>query len=140
MRYFIDTNIFLHTLIKENKIAFDECYQLLSEIKAGNIKASTSHIILAELVWTLSSYYGLPKEMVIRAAKSIVNLRGLQLVDGYQAGMSLELYEKRPVKFIDTLIASIINIHEKKWTIISYDKDFDKLGVLRKEPGEIVTN
>ena len=138
MRYFIDTNIFLRTLIKENKKTFDECYKLLSEIKVGNIKASTSHVVLAELVWSLSSYYGFSKEKVINAAKSVVNLRGLQFVDGYQAHLSLELYEKKPVKFIDALMVSIKNIYEKKWTIVSYDKDFDKLGVLRKEPGELV--
>ena len=27
----------------------------------------------------------------------------------------------------------------KKWVIVSYDKDFDKLKVIRKEPGQIKT-
>ena len=139
MRYFIDTNIFLRTLIKENKKTFDECFKLLSEIKIGNLKASTSHVVLAELVWTLSSYYGFSKEKVVTAVKSVVNLRGLQFIDGYQAHMSLELYEKKPVKFIDALIASIKTIREKTWVVVSYDKDFDKMGISRKEPGELVT-
>jgi len=62
----------------------------------------------------------------------------LKIVDRFQPRISLNLFSKRNVKYIDTLIASIKEILAKKWTVVSYDKDFDKLGVLRKEPGEVI--
>ena len=42
------------------------------------------------------------------------------------------------MKFIDALIASHKSIQEEAAVIVSYDKDFDKLGILRKEPKDII--
>lgn len=137
MKYFIDTNIFLRTLIKEDERTFKECYRFLQAVKQGKVKAVTGHIVLAEVAWTLSSYYGFSKKKVVKALEGILNLGGLQITDGYQARISLELYKRKQVKYIDTLIASIKEIHAKKLTIVSYDTEFGRLGVLRKEPQEI---
>lgn len=136
-KYFIDTNIFMRTLIKENKTSFENCYQLLRMVKLGKIKALTASLILAEIVWTLSSYYQFPKENVIQAIKGIISLRGLKIIDNYNPPFSLNLFSQKKVKYIGALIASIEEIQTKKWIVVSYDKDFDKLGVTRKEPEEI---
>lgn len=134
MIYFIDTNIFLRTLIKENKDSFNHCYSFLKAVKTNKIKAVTASIVLAEIVWTLSSFYKLPKKQVVEAIRSIVNLRGLKVVNKYNHLLAIDLYERRAVKYIDAVIASIDKIQAKKWTVVSYDTDFDRLGVIRKEP------
>lgn len=139
-KYFLDTNIFLRALIKENKTSFKDCCQLLKMIKLNQIKAVTASLILAEIVWTLSSYYQFPKKKVVRAIKGIINLRGLKIVDNYSPLISLDLFSQKKVKYIDTLIVSIEEIQTKKWAVVSYDKDFDKLRVTRKEPREIRNN
>lgn len=137
-RYFLDTNIFLRTLVKENEPSFKECCQLLKTVKLNKIKAVTANLVLAEVVWTLSSYYQFPKTKVIRAIKSIINLRGLKIIDGYNPLTTLEIFEDKNIKYIDALIASIEKVHSKEWIVVSYDKDFDKLEVLRTEPKEII--
>jgi predicted nucleic acid-binding protein len=52
--------------------------------------------------------------------------------------LAIEFYKNYNIKFIDALIASNPKIFKKEITIISYDKDFDKINVLRKEPKEIL--
>lgn len=138
MKYFIDTNIFLRLLIKEDEKTYSQCYKLLSAIKTNQIKAVTSSITLAEIVWTLLSYYKFPKRKVVQAVKSILNLKELKIIDAYNQFVSLELFDKYTVKYIDTLIASVKEIADKKWIIVSYDRDFDKLAIERKEPHEIL--
>lgn len=135
--YFVDTNIFLRTLVPENKKSLIECKNFLNKIKNNQIEAVTSNIVLTEIVWTLLSYYKFPKKDVIIAIKSILNLSGLKIIDGYNAAQSLVFYENKSVKFIDCLISSIPEIKNKEWIVVSYDEDFDKLGIVRKEPGEI---
>lgn len=74
---------------------------------------------------------------MVKAFKSIINLRGLEICDQYDyLKEAVELWEKYSVKFIDALIASNKEILEKKIIIVSYDKDFDKLTVIRQEPKE----
>ena len=138
MRFFVDTNIFLRTLIKEDEETHKDCYKFFEAVRLNKIKAVTSHLVLAEIAWTLSSYYGFSKKKVSQALKGIINLRGLAFSDSYQAITALAMFERKPVKFIDALLASIEEISEKKWKIVSYDKDFDRLGVARAEPKEII--
>lgn len=66
----------------------------------------------------------------------IIDLNHLKFIDHYDYLSAVSLFEKTNVKFFDALISSISEIMEQRWIVISYDKDFDKLGVKRKEPGE----
>ncbi|OGK35629.1 hypothetical protein A3A93_05215 [Candidatus Roizmanbacteria bacterium RIFCSPLOWO2_01_FULL_38_12] len=139
-RYFIDTNIFLRVLIKEDEKSFQECILLLKTIKENKLKAVTSSVVLAEIVWTLLSFYTFPKNRTAEAVESIINLRGLQVLDNYNHRLAIKTFAQSKIKYIDALISSIKEILEKKWIIISYDRDFDKLNVIRKEPHDVYRN
>lgn len=134
MIYFIDSNIFLRLLIREDEKVYQCCYSLIEAIKKGKLEATTSNLVLAEIAWTLSSYYKFPKDRVVLALESIVNLSNLSIVDKYQLLLGIQLYKSKSVKYIDAMIASNTELRDKSWKIISYDKDFDKLGVFREEP------
>lgn len=136
-RYFIDSNIFLRTIVKENQRVFKDCRSFLQLIKSNQIKAFTCGLVLAEVLWVLSSYYHVKKPGLIEALKSILNLRGLRVIDKIDYLAAEKIYENYNVKFIDAVIASIKEIQEKKWIVVSFDKDFDRIGVNRKEPGEL---
>lgn len=139
MKYFVDTNIFLRTFIKEDQRLFTECYQFLAAVKTKKIEGVTAGIVLAEIVWTLRSYYQFPKKQAVTALQSIINLRGLKIVDNYSYPTIIEYYRARTVKYIDCVIASINELHEGKWLIVSYDEEFNKLGIKRKEPREVLS-
>lgn len=135
--YFLDTNIFLRVLAKDDEKSFGECKKVLDGVKRGEIDAVTANLVLVEVLWTLESYYGWDKKRVVRSLRSIVNLGGLRTVDGYILDTALGKYGAKGVKFVDAMIASIEEVEAKDWIVVSYDRDFDKLGVVRKEPGEI---
>ena len=139
MQYFIDTNIFLRVLVKEDETVFNDCYRFLEKIKANEIEAVTTSLILAEIVWTLSSYYEFSQKKVAQSVRGVINLKGLRIIDKYNHFSALRLFEDKQVKYIDTLIASIEDIQMGRWTVVSYDKDFDKLGIKRVEPSKIIT-
>lgn len=138
MIYFIDSNIFLRTLIKEDEKSFKECYQFLNLVQENKIKAFTSSLILAEINWVLESFYKFKKSEIIKALKSILNLKGLKIVDKTKPILAVEIFQNFNVKFIDALIASNLQIFKKQAIVISYDKDFDKMKIIRKKPKEII--
>lgn len=137
MKYFIDSNIFLRILIGDEKNQLTECISFLTLVKENKIDAYTSSLVLAEIVWTLTSYYQFPKEKVVRVVRSILNLRGIKIIDNYDHLWATDKYKKTSAKFIDCLIASISEVKSRNMTVVSYDKDFDKLPILRKEPKQI---
>lgn len=137
-RYFLDTNIFLRVLTRDSAQEFSDCFALLEGVKTGRILAFTSSLVLAEINWTLLKTYTFPKERVVAGTDSVLRLRNLKIVDDFEPQLGLLLYKEHSVKFIDALLASHELVQERKAIVVSYDKDFDKLGVLRKEPKQII--
>ena len=138
MVYFIDSNIFIRVLELENKKVFEECSRILDMVRRGEIKAFVSNLVLSEIVWVLGSSYKEGRRKIIKSLTGIRNLENLDVIDNFDTHKAIDLYSKHSVKFIDSLIASIPQINSKKMTVISYDKDFDKLGVSRIEPNHLI--
>jgi predicted nucleic acid-binding protein len=138
MVYFIDTNIFIRVLVKDNEKIFQDCKKFLTLISKGKIKAFTSALVLSEVNWVLDGYYQFEKEKVIEGLRGILKLKNLRFVEKFNLPLAVELYEKYPIKFIDALLASNPKIYKKEAIVVSYDKDFDKIGIKRKEPSQII--
>jgi len=137
MVYFVDTNIFIRILVKEDERSFHECFQFFQRAYSGKIKIITSSLVLAEVHWVLSSFYRFEKDKTIEALQNILNTR-VRVKDGSNVSFALEMFRNTNVKLTDAFIASHPLIEKRRATIVSYDKDFDKLGIPRKEPGEII--
>ena len=137
MQYFIDSNIFLRVFVKENEKFFRDCFDLFKKVEEKKVKAITSVLVLAEIDWVLEGFYQFSKERAIEALESILKLKGLKFVDSFNFSSFLHCYSKSRVKFVDALIASERIFDKEKIVIISYDKDFDKLGLKRLEPAQI---
>ncbi|OGK19827.1 hypothetical protein A3D80_03910 [Candidatus Roizmanbacteria bacterium RIFCSPHIGHO2_02_FULL_40_13b] len=138
MKYLIDTNIFLRILTRDNEKSFKECVELIEAIKSGIVDAITTTMVVAEVVWTLESFYRVNKSEVVTVVRDMVTTNGLKVIDGYGTIEALDLYNTNNIKFVDCLLASIPQVQKKEWAIISYDKEFDKLKIIRKEPGDVI--
>lgn len=135
--YLIDTNIFLRALVKENKKSFDDCVRFLDFVRGGEIIAVTSTLVLAEVNWVLEGFYKFSKRDATDALNGIVSLKHLRVQDSFDASLGVWFYSENKVKFIDAMLAAHIVVQEHDAVIVSYDKDFDKLGVQRVEPRNI---
>lgn len=137
MRYFVDTNIFLRFFIKEDEKTFGQTKKIIQLIQKGAIKALTSYLVIAELEWTMRSYYKIPKKDRRVFLDSLLRLKNLDFADDFDLALALSFYRNYQVKFIDCLLASNRLILTGKASIISYDKDFDKLKIKRINPGSL---
>jgi len=135
--YFVDSNIFLRVLLRDEERSFNDCLKFLNKIKKGEINALTSNLVLAEINWILLRIYKLQKSEIIEGLVSILSLKNLKIRDKFQPQFAIKIYNNFPVKFIDALIASNPKIYKKEAVVVSYDKDFDKIGVKRKEPKDL---
>lgn len=138
MKYFIDANIFLRVLVKENEKTFQECLKFLQLVETKKIKAVSSVLVLAEINWVLESFYNFNKTKTIEAIESVSKLRGLSIVDKVNLPLTLQFYKKNKIKFIDALLASQPTIQSGQVIIVSYDRDFDKIGIKRLEPSALI--
>lgn len=136
-KYFLDSNIFLRPIIKDDPRQAEECKILFEKIKSGEIKALTSSLVLAEIAWVCKSVYGLGSGEIVKILKGILGFKYIKFVDDFDPFLAVEIFQNFNVKFIDCLTASNAWIYKREVAIISYDGDFDKLNVIRKEPAEV---
>ena len=132
--YFIDTNIFLRVFVKENEKSYNDCLSFLHVVENGKNKFFISNFVIAEINWVLKSFYKIQKDEVIKDIESILRIRNIKINDKCDIHRCLEMYKENGVKYVDALIASNKILQNKNAVIVSYDKDFDKMGIRRVEP------
>ncbi len=133
-KIFVDTNLFLRYLTKDDPAKYDRCRELFKKAVEGKVSLFTSEMVIAELIWTLLSYYKVPKAEVIEKVSIIISTPTLHLVDKAIIADSLILYSQKNIDFIDAYNALFMKFHGLG-KIYSYDEDFDAIeGIEREEP------
>jgi predicted nucleic-acid-binding protein len=103
---FADTNLFLRLLTNDIPEQAEAFIHLLQKAAQGEIKFLTNPMVIAEIVWTLESYYGLSKESVQEKILAISNTPGLEIVDGDLVLQAIHWYVEKNIDFIDAYNAA----------------------------------
>ena len=136
--YFLDTNIFLRHLTKDDPDKALRCTRLFGEIEAGEMLAWTSDLVVAEVVFVLSSKgpngYNYTRDEIRTSLVDLLALPGLQLPSKRFFPRIFELYTAHKIDFIDAYNAALVEGSDQQ-ELYSYDRDFDALrDVTRIEP------
>jgi len=131
---FVDTNVFLRYLTKDHLSKYERCREMFKKALEGEIVISTSGMVIAELIWTLLSYYKVPKAEVIAKVSVILGTENLFIPDKDVLADALVLYARKDIDFIDAYHAVFLKYHGLR-EIYSYDEDFETIeDIERKEP------
>jgi predicted nucleic acid-binding protein len=139
---FLDANVILRYLTRDDEAKAQACYALFQRVKQGEEKLVTCEAIVTEVVYVLSSPrapYRLSHEEVRNRLVPILTLRGLKLPQKRVYLRALDLYGSSP--FLDFEDALAVAHMERQGVreILSYDMDFNRIsGITRVEPGAIV--
>jgi predicted nucleic acid-binding protein len=135
MRKFLDTNIFLRYFTKDDEKKAYDVLALLKRIERNEEKVISSPLVIFEVIFTLQSYYKLPREEIKELLLPILNLRGLKLPFKSVFEKALEMFPQVNIPFTD-IFNYYFMVEEGIKEIYSYDEDFDKFeGIKRLEPG-----
>jgi predicted nucleic acid-binding protein len=131
---FVDTNVFLRYLTKDDLSKYERCRAMFKRALEGEIAISTSGMVIAELIWTLVSYYKVPKADVIEKVSVILGTENLFVPDKDVLVDALVLYARRNIDFIDAYNAVLMKYRGLR-EIYSYDEDFETIeDIERKKP------
>lgn len=131
---FIDTNIFLRYLTRDDPAKYEKCRELFKKTIEGKTSITTSGIVIAELIWTLLSYYKVPKADIVEKVSIIVSTENLYIPDKDIIMDALLLYSMKNIDYIDAYNAVFMKYNGLD-EIYSYDKDFDTIdGIKRNAP------
>ena len=110
-RFFADTNLFLRYLTNDVAAQADAVEQLLHRASRGEVVLVINNMVVAEIVWTLESYYGLARDNVKDKILAILNTPGLEAADGDMLLQAISWYADKNVDFIDAFNAVWLLAH-----------------------------
>jgi predicted nucleic-acid-binding protein len=92
---FIDTNIIIRYLTKDDPVKATACHRLMQAIASGQEQVETTESVIAEVVYILSSskHYNLSHDDVVTNLAPVVQLRGLTVPRKRILLRSLALYK-----------------------------------------------
>lgn len=132
-RVFVDTNIFLRFLTGDDPVRAQKCRAFFERAGRGELELHISDLTLAELAWTLRSYYERPREDIAGILSQILDMRSVRVSRKGVLRNAVAIYSQENVDFIDAYHAAEIRRRQLR-RIYSYDEDFDRLGIKREEP------
>ena len=129
---FVDTNVFLRFLTRDDPTKFDRCRRLFEQAVAGSRTLRTSELVIAEIVWTLLSYYNLAKPVVIEKVGQILNTPNLAVTNQEVLIEALVLWSRHSCDFIDAYNAALMH-RDGLTEIVSYNKELDLFPAIRRQ-------
>lgn len=136
MARFLDTNILIQHLVREDEPKATGCRDLLLRLEAGQEEAIATDIVIFETVYILNSprHYGLSRIRIRELVEPLIALRGLRLPRKSLYTTAFDLFCEYNVSFADAYNGAYMEsrgINE----VYSYDSDFDRIpGISRVEP------
>lgn len=121
----VDANIILRLLFKDNKALFLKAKEIFLKAEKGDQKIYLDEVIIAEVVWTLSSFYKIKKPDITDGLEKIIsqdwtiNPRKGLIIE------ALNLFKAKNLSFIDCWMAVVSK--KQKLTLETFDKKLKKM-------------
>jgi len=120
-KLFADTNLFLRYLTNDIPAQADAVEALLQRAEQGEILLITNALVMAEIVWTLESFYKLSKPEVEEKVLAVLNTPGVEVLDGELVLQAVVWYVEKNVDFVDAYNAGWM-MRQELMTACTFDE------------------
>lgn len=133
----LDTNVLLRYFTRDHPAQADRALALLQRVERGDETVMTTPLVIFEVIFTLQTYYHVPRAEVNRLVRLVLALPGLRLPGKRLFEQALALYVTYNISFADAY--NVASMQSSGITeIYSWDRGFDRIpGITRIEPGAI---
>lgn len=124
---FVDTNVLIRLIVKDDDIKRRACEKLLEKAKQKEIILYILPVAVLEIVWVLEKYYKLNKKTIRELVEAILNTSELkcEIEDIFKS--ALKIYEEKNIKFADAVMG-YWGLDKSISVIYTYDeKDFRRI-------------
>src|SRR5437867_2990368 len=114
MRY-LDTNIFIRALTGDDQKKKIACQSLFRKIAAKEVVVTTTEVVIADVVYVLSSKrlgYHLRRQEIRDSLYPLLKLTGIKLKNRNVYLQALDIYAAYPIDYEDALQAAYIQRHK----------------------------
>ena len=129
----IDTNVLIRFLTNDRSPKYKTLYSFFDSLEKGQLKVEFKLIVLFQTAFVLKSYYKVPKENITTSLIALLKFKGIQIKDKKIVMRTLDLWQTKNIEIVDCYLIACLENDEQN-ILYSYDHDFDKHSIQRKEP------
>jgi predicted nucleic-acid-binding protein len=127
----IDTNVIIRYLLDDPPEHSLKAKRFMIKVGKGDLNAEIPSFVLAECVYVMRGYYGIPRAEIADKLKRMYNLTGIVNSDKGNILNALIKYEESNIDIQDCLIAAY---SAPQKVVISFDNDMKKLNAFYENP------
>lgn len=105
-RCFVDTNVILRFLTNDKPAQARQARDLFARAQQGEVVLVLNTMVIAEVVWTLQSFYHYPKKQIDEIVSAIVASRVFEIDERDILLQALENFHFLNIDFIDAYIGA----------------------------------
>ena len=123
----IDTNVILRYLVGDDPSKAAPAAALMERVEKAEESVEISDEVITEVVWTLESYYAVPRQEIAQHLAGVINFTGVRVSSRKTLVRALQSFAATNADFVDCLLAARGSL--RKITVYTFDEtDFKKLG------------
>ena len=129
----LDTNVLIRFLTSDKTQKFRVVYTLFESLERGDLRVELKLIVLFQVIFVLKSFYSVPIEEIATGMLEILEYKGIIVKEKRIVRRTLTLWHDNKLDIVDCYLVACLE-GDKQNILYSYDRDFDKFEINRKEP------
>jgi len=133
MTALLDTNVLIRFLTSDKTKKFRKVYSFFESLEHGDLRIELTLIVLFQVIFVLKSFYSVPRKDIAAGMMGILEYKGIIVKEKKIVRRMLELWHDSKSDIVDCYLIACLE-GDKQNILYSYDRDFDKYKINRKEP------
>ncbi len=133
MMALLDTNVLIRFLTSDKTQKCQGVYTLFESLEQGDLRVGLKLIVLFQVVFILKSFYSVPREEIATGILGILKYKGIIVKEKKIVRQTIELWHDSKLDIVDCCLIACLE-EDRQNILYSYDRDFDKFKINRKEP------
>jgi predicted nucleic acid-binding protein len=129
----IDTNVIVRFLTGDTGDKYENLCPFFESLEHGKIRVELKLIVMFQVIFVLESFYEVPKNEIVDAILSMIAFKGITIKEKKIVRRALQLWKSKNLEMVDCYLLACLE-RDAQNILYSYDHDFDKFEVDRREP------
>ena len=129
----LDTNVLIRFLTSDKTQRFRGVYTLFESLEHGDLRVELKLIVLFQVVFVLKSFYSVPRKDIATGMLDILEYKRIIVKEKRIVRRTIELWHDSKLEIVDCYLIACLE-GDRQNILYSYDRDFDKFEINRKEP------
>ncbi len=129
----LDTNVIVRFLVSDKSPKYKNLYSFFESLEYGKMKVELKLIVLFQVLFVLKSFYKVPKDQIANGITDLLKYKGIVIKNKTMIRRMMEMWRNKKLDIVDCYLIAILE-NDSQNLLYSYDRDFDKFNINRKEP------